>query len=97
MVVFFFFFLVFGSDRLYLRRLWLRVPCRKVPVFRHLPIELEQKVALCGANKIDGLFALYSTVPKTNLFDFQPKPPKGIRSRCKIADEFEDDLMDDSP
>jgi hypothetical protein len=33
------------------------------------------------------------TVPRTNLFDFQPKPPRGIRSSYKIAEEFVDDLM----
>ena len=26
--------------------------CRKIPVSRHPPIKLEQKVALCAANKI---------------------------------------------
>jgi hypothetical protein len=28
----------------WLRRLWLHVPCRKIPVSRHFPIKVEQKV-----------------------------------------------------
>ena len=40
-------------------------------------------------------FVALITEPRTNLFDFQPKPPRGTRSCCKIADELEDDLVDD--
>lgn len=36
-----------------------------------------------------------ATVYVTNLLDFQPKHLRGIPSRCRIADEFEDDLVDD--
>lgn len=31
--------------------MWLHLPFRKIPVSRHPPIKLEQKVALCAANK----------------------------------------------
>jgi hypothetical protein len=41
---------------------------------------LEKKVALCGANKmavpfLEDYSTVKFTVPKTNLFGFQPKPP----------------------
>jgi hypothetical protein len=38
--------------RVWLRRLWLHLPFRKIPVSRYPPMKLEQKVALCAANKI---------------------------------------------
>jgi len=54
---------------LWLRRLWLRIPCRKIPVSRHPPTKLEQKVALCGANKISrplpGEMFLHDKLPTT--------------------------------
>jgi hypothetical protein len=74
-------------------------------------MKLEQKVALCTVNKIGHPLPAFAcqtsgfhfrlfisslcALPRTNLLDFQLKPPRGIRSSCQIADEFEDDLTDD--
>ena len=70
------------------------------------PIKLEQKVALCAAlgkcfyvtNLRLFSFGFYFSLcalSRTNPFDFEPKPPRGIRFSCKIADEFENNLIDD--
>jgi hypothetical protein len=40
-----------------------------------------------------GVEADFVIDPRTNLFDFQPKPPSGIPSSYQIAKEFVDDLM----
>jgi hypothetical protein len=73
----------------WLQYLWLRIPCRKIPVSRHPLIKLEKKVALYGANKIGRPLPRelqYSkhTVPRTNPFGFQPKPPRESAPVAKL-------------
>jgi len=64
----------------------LHLPFWKIPVSRYPPMKLEQKVALCAANKIGHPLPAFAcqtsgfhfrlfisslyALPKTNLFDF---------------------------
>jgi hypothetical protein len=73
-----------------------------------LRFKLEQKVALCAPAKsafpfcvtvksFDFFFHFISfcTLPQMDPFHFQPKPSRRIPSSRNIADECEDDFMDD--
>jgi hypothetical protein len=60
----------------------------------HFLIGEAQKLLQSSECGVEADFVIDYSIPRTNLFDFQPKPPRGIHSSYQIAEKFVDDLIE---